>query len=339
MKPKVSIIIPIWNVEKYLDRCIHSVLNQTLRDIEVILVDDESPDNCPKMCDEYARIDSRIKVIHKKNNGLGLARNSGIEVANGEYITFIDSDDFIELNMMERLYIECKNENLDIIYSEFNVDDYSGFRIVLSPEKLYIGSEQIEELCLDMVGAEPTYISSVKFQCSACKGLYSLDLIRKHNLKFLSERQYISEDLLFNLDLLKFAQKVKTVPWQLYHYCLNGISLTHIYRPDRWQKSLIMIDELNKRSVNFRNKEEFKYRLHRTCLFYTRTAIIENICQNNIPFHSKSKVIREIIKVKQVRDSLDKYPISKLPIQWKIFAYLLKWKQAVILHILLKIHS
>lgn len=339
MIPKVSIIIPIWNVEKYLKRCLDSILNQTLEDIEVILVDDESPDNCPQMCDEYAKLDSRVKVIHKKNGGLGLARNSGIEVASGEFITFIDSDDFIELDMMERLYIECKNENLDIIYSEFNVDDYSGFRIVLSPEKLYIGSEQIEELCLDMVGAEPTYISSVKFHCSACKGLYSLDLIRKHNLKFLSERQYISEDLLFNLDLLKFAQKVKTVPWQLYHYCLNGISLTHVYRPDRWQKSLIMIDELDKRSVDFRNKEEFKYRLNRTCLFYARTAIIDNISQHNILLRSKLTAIREIINEKHVRNSLEKYPINKLPIQWQIFAYLLKWKQVIVLYILLKIYS
>ena len=339
MKPKVSVIVPIWNVEKYLDRCIQSILNQTLKDIEIILVDDESPDNCPQMCDEYAKLDSRVKVIHKKNGGLGLARNSGIEVANGEFITFIDSDDFIDLCMMERLYKECKNEKLDVIYSEFNVDDYPGFRIVLLPEKLYIGSEQIEGLCLDMIGAEPTFISSVKFQCSACKGLYSSDLIRNNKLKFLSERLYISEDLMFNLDLLKFAQRVKFVPWQFYHYCLNGVSLTHLYRSDRWQKSLIMIDELDKRSVDFRNKEEFKHRLNRTCLFYARTAIIDNISQHNISFRSKLTAIREIINEKHVRNSLEKYPINKLPIQWKIFAYLLKWKQVIILYILLKIYS
>ena len=83
---KVSVIVPVYNVEKYLDRCMQSLLNQTLKDIEIIMVDDGSPDNCPKMCDDYAKQDSRVKVIHKKNAGLGLARNSGLEVATGEYV-------------------------------------------------------------------------------------------------------------------------------------------------------------------------------------------------------------------------------------------------------------
>ena len=104
MTPKVSIIIPIYNVEPYLDQCVQSVLTQTLKEIEVILVDDESPDRCPAMCDEYAKQDSRIKVIHKKNGGLGFARNSGLDIATGEYVSFIDSDDFIASNMMEELY-------------------------------------------------------------------------------------------------------------------------------------------------------------------------------------------------------------------------------------------
>ena len=103
-QPKISIIVPIYNVEKYLDECMLSLLNQTLEDIEIILVDDESPDNCPKMCDEYANKDKRVKVVHKKNGGLGLARNSGLDVATGEYVAFIDSDDFIDLDMMVHLY-------------------------------------------------------------------------------------------------------------------------------------------------------------------------------------------------------------------------------------------
>ena len=99
MKPKVSIIVPVYNVEKYLVRCMESLLNQTLKEIEIILVDDGSPDNCPQMCDEYARRDSRVKVIHKSNAGLGYARNSGLDVAVGEYIAFVDSDDYVDTSM------------------------------------------------------------------------------------------------------------------------------------------------------------------------------------------------------------------------------------------------
>ena len=99
--PKVSIIVPCWGVEKYLDRCVESLVNQTLKDIEIILVDDESPDRVPVMCDDWAKKDSRIRVIHKKNGGLGFARNSGLDIATGEYVTFCDSDDYIEQEAYE----------------------------------------------------------------------------------------------------------------------------------------------------------------------------------------------------------------------------------------------
>ena len=93
MSPKVSIIVPVYNVEKYLKRCVDSLVGQTLKDIEIILVDDGSPDGCPKMCDDFVATDSRIKVVHKPNGGLGSARNAGLEVAKGEYVAFVDSDD------------------------------------------------------------------------------------------------------------------------------------------------------------------------------------------------------------------------------------------------------
>ena len=105
---KVSVIIPIYKVEKYLSRCLDSVVNQTLDDIEIVLVDDGSPDSCPEICDRYAKKDSRIKVIHKKNEGLGYARNSGMLIATGEYIAFLDSDDYVSKDMYEKVYSELK---------------------------------------------------------------------------------------------------------------------------------------------------------------------------------------------------------------------------------------
>lgn len=109
-QPKVSVVVPIYNTEPYLERCMQSLLSQTLKDIEIILVDDGSPDCSPKMCDEYAQKDSRIKVIHKRNAGLGYARNSGLEIATGEYVAFIDSDDYIAPNMYEKLYNTAKKK-------------------------------------------------------------------------------------------------------------------------------------------------------------------------------------------------------------------------------------
>lgn len=325
MNPKVSVIVPVYNVEKYLDRCVTSIVGQTLKDIEVILVDDASPDNSPAICDSWAVRDERIKVVHKQNEGLGLTRNAGMGIAQGEYVAFVDSDDFVEPDMYERLYAECKKNNLDCIYSEFNVDDYPGFRVVTKPEKLYVGAEEIEQLRLDIVGAEPSYISGVKYHCSSCKGLYKLDVIKNNGLRFHSERQYISEDMLFNLDFLYHSQRVKVVPWQFYHYCLNGASLTHSYRPDRWEKQVLMLEVLNDKD-KYIDKDELSLRLKRTAIFYTMTAIAQEWKRIDITKHDKRRNIRRIETETVIIDAVKDYPIKQLPIKWMIYTYLLKKK-------------
>ena len=110
----VSVIIPIYNVEKYLSECIESVINQTYSDLEIILVNDGSTDNCRDICERYKRKDSRIKLVHKNNGGLSSARNAGIDVANGDYYTFIDSDDYIMSDMIEQLVYAIQSANADV---------------------------------------------------------------------------------------------------------------------------------------------------------------------------------------------------------------------------------
>ena len=151
--PKISIIVPIYKVEKYIDRCIKSILNQTFNDFELILVDDGSPDNCSVICDKYEKIDKRIKVIHKKNEGLSAARNSGIEIAQGEYIAFIDSDDFINKNMFKILYENIKKYDADISICKFKYiypEDYINENCEIVEDKIKVFSninalEQIYE--------------------------------------------------------------------------------------------------------------------------------------------------------------------------------------------------
>lgn len=119
-KPKISIIVPVYKAEPYLRKCIDSILNQTFKDFELILVDDGSPDRCGEICDEYALKDSRIKIIHKENSGRSSARNVGLDIAQGEYIGFVDSDDWIEPDMYEVLYSKAKIESADIIALNYN---------------------------------------------------------------------------------------------------------------------------------------------------------------------------------------------------------------------------
>ena len=115
MNPLISVIVPIYKVEKYLDRCVESLINQTYKNLEIILVDDGSPDNSPAMCDNYAKKDSRIKVVHKKNGGLSDASNVGMSVATGEFISFIDSDDYVSDDFFEVLYNTMITEKSDIV--------------------------------------------------------------------------------------------------------------------------------------------------------------------------------------------------------------------------------
>ena len=119
MNDLVSIIIPVYNVEKHLDRCVESVVNQTYKNLEIILVDDGSPDNCPQMCDEWANKDTRIRVIHKENGGLSSARNAGLDIMNGKYVYFIDSDDYISDKTIELLYNGMNENNADMVFARF----------------------------------------------------------------------------------------------------------------------------------------------------------------------------------------------------------------------------
>ena len=121
MEDLITVVVPIYKVEKYLEKCIDSIIKQTYENLEIILVDDGSPDKCPQICDEYAKKDSRIKVIHKKNGGLSDARNAGIDIAKGEYITFVDSDDYIEKDYVEVLYDSIKENDSDMAIGSHKV--------------------------------------------------------------------------------------------------------------------------------------------------------------------------------------------------------------------------
>ena len=129
--PKVSVIVPVYNAEKYLQECVDSILRQTLADLELILVDDGSTDSSPAICDRYAEQDARVKVIRQANAGLSAARNRGIEVAAGEWVAFVDSDDFVDKNMFEQMYLYAKNNKYDIVVCDtINVyNDKQSYRI------------------------------------------------------------------------------------------------------------------------------------------------------------------------------------------------------------------
>lgn len=334
-RPKVSCILPIYKVEKYLKRCVDSVVNQTFKDIEIILVDDGSPDGCGALCDEYAKKDHRIKVIHKENGGLGYARNSGLEIAVGDYVAFIDSDDYVDSDMVEKLYLECTEKSLDAIFADFYVEGNCGFTKNPPFQKLYDTAQEIGNFCLDLIGSEPSCPSCSKMQVSVWRGLYSLSLIKKFNIKFPSEREFISEDIVFNLDFLKQASKIEVVPSKFYHYCFNDVSLSNSYRPDRWKKLLGMLDVMAEKGHGLKRNQELKLRLGRTALAYSKIAIHEELSRKK-PFFNQIRAIVEILESEKFNYYFHDYPIAFLPIRWKVYAYLVKHKSCFFIYLMLK---
>ncbi|XZH07169.1 glycosyltransferase family 2 protein [Clostridium perfringens] len=235
----VTIVIPIYNVEKYLDRCISSVVNQTYKNLEIILVDDGSQDKCPEMCDLWALKDSRIKVIHKKNAGLGMARNTGIENASGEYICFFDSDDYIELDTIEKVYRLAQKDRAEIIcFGSLSVDK-NGSIVPHTPniDRITFYNEEVHEKFLpNLITFNNETGENLNLSMSACMAMFSMKLIIRTNWRFVSEREIISEDVYSLLILYKDVTCVSVLPESLYYYCENSTSLTRTYRKNRYEQ-------------------------------------------------------------------------------------------------------
>ena len=187
----ISIIVPIYNVQKYLDRCMKTLLNQTYRNIEIILVDDESPDECPKMCEEYTKIDQRVKVIHKKNGGLGFARNSGLEIAQGKYIIFVDSDDYVTENMCHLLYEAAKKYEADVVYGGIFYADGEKIKEskVVTKERVWKGKQEVKDLLLDFIATEPNEKKDTIMEVSVWKALFRKKVFDEYDISFVSEKR------------------------------------------------------------------------------------------------------------------------------------------------------
>lgn len=244
-KYKVSIIIPVYNVEKYIDRTLQSVLGQTLKDIQIILVDDKTEDKSGEICDTYALENKNIKVIHKKvNEGLGFARNSGIELAEGEYITFLDSDDTVDSDFYNKLYTLAKKYNSDVSMGNFKSLNFDGSIREYENNKMtkekYEGKEVISEVMAKIFGNNEENMSM-----SSCRAIYKKELFEKYNIRFCSERQFISEDLIFQIDILPKCNIVTFSDEVYYNYYHdNNTSLTTKYLKDRFKKVKILHNEV-----------------------------------------------------------------------------------------------
>lgn len=236
----VSIIVPVYNLEACLDRCVTSLVRQSWADLEILLIDDGSVDGSPRLCDLWAERDSRIRVVHKKNAGLGMARNTGLELATGAYVCFVDGDDSLELDMVQLARERLKETAADIVIFGFSDVSSSGAvcrQLVPDfPEPVYRGETVRSRFLPDYVGADPVTGRWARVQASAWSCMIAMDLIRRENWRFVSEREIISEDYYSMLELFRGVQTVAILPEPLYRYHRNEGSLSRGYRSDRFER-------------------------------------------------------------------------------------------------------
>ncbi len=217
MENLISIIIPVYNGEKYLSKCIDSILSQTYQNLEIILVDDGSIDSSPKICDEYSKKDNRIKVIHKKNGGVSSARNIGIAESTGDYIGFVDSDDYIELNMYENLFKALKDNNTEISMCGYNeLENNKITKSIIPNQNTISGEELLKDIFEELF--RPVVWNKLFKRCLFFNG--SNQICFPENVTF-------GEDALMIVSILNATDNISIVHKALYNYNIFNNSLSH----------------------------------------------------------------------------------------------------------------
>lgn len=335
MEQKVSIVVPVYNVEKYLKRCVNSLIGQSYFNLEILLVDDGSKDSSLSICKEYELKDSRIRVFHKENEGLGLTRNYGIERATGEYITFVDSDDYLTSDAIAAMLDRAIATNADVViathYYKNEVQE------VAIPERLYSGNEIKKALMVHMMGNNGNKLDALSY--TAWGKLYKRELFTKNNLVFPSERKLIWEDLAFSADAYPLCERVYVLHKPVYYYCFNEGSLTHTYKPNKLELVMELYCYMGIKIQELNLPVEAQYRLNTNFIGHIRTCIkLEVFYADKNGFGTAIQNIRNICSRKDVQTLIGNYPKASfnrsqyiynfaMEHRWIYTIYFLTWLQ------------
>ncbi len=329
--PKVSIVVPVYKVEQQLERCIISLINQTLYDIEIILINDGSPDKSPEICDSFAKKDSRIKVIHKQNGGQSSARNAGIRAACGEYLGFIDSDDYAEPNMFEKLYNCANKHKVDFVMADYwRVSETTRDKKTLDiREGLYTKNDIIKEIFPVLIMRENVDFGPL---LSLWNCLYKTDFIKSNNL-YLDEEIRWAEDSYFSSTIGYKANSFYYLKNEyVYNYIQNVNSVSTSYSPKLWKYACLMNKKIR---TYFSDTTDFNFSrqldLH---LLYFASCVFSRLKYTNYKFREKHKIRKKILSDKQYIDCVKKLKMPKGSIKENIYWFLMKHRCAFLLSLI-----
>lgn len=321
----ISITIPVYNSEPYLEKCLDSIMGQTYKKLEIICVDDDSTDNSLVILKKYTAIDDRIKVIHKKNEGVSIARNTGLENANGDYVLFVDSDDWIESTTCEIALKNLVEQNTDLVIWTYIWErkGESKEKEIFDTDLVFTEEEVQKKLHRRMIGVideELAYPENADALCTVWGKLYKRSIISQYNIKFYDIREIGTyEDGLFNLVYLQYVKKAVFLNKYLYHYRrTNDISITESYDENLVQKWDKLFELMNQYIVHNELPVEYIEALNnRISLSLIPLGINEMTKKCSVV--DKIKGIKQIVCKKEYIRAVKSLKIQYMPIHWKIF--------------------
>lgn len=331
----ISIIVPVYNVEQYLVECLESIQAQTYKNFEVLLIDDGSLDASGEMCDKFRERDSRFKVFHRKNVGLGLTRNFGMREIQGEWVCFVDSDD----RLSPEFLLELKGytgDNIDAVvggYGRFEEGPVFEEKRITKKKCVIDGPTA----AMKILGSSPGSSDSIKPMVWG--NLYRAQTIKKNKIKFLSERKFVSEDLLFNFRYFQNCQELQLAPTVGYQYRLNRKSITQGYRERLLEKHLDMFFKMRQEATAVSSSEvleEAIIRSKKTFFIALRNAVKQEKQTYKKNPNLAKRNIREIVRHQEVQELIASYPVRKLPFKQQVFIRLVKYKQSLLLELLVR---
>lgn len=322
---KISVIVPVYKAEKVLKKCVDSILAQTYTNLEVILVDDGSPDHSGVICDQYVEQDSRVKVIHKKNGGVSSARNRGLDIATGDYCTFVDSDDYIDPMMYQSMMDIAVEYDCDVVMCDC-VKEFGDKSEVYTHEIRpgFYNREQLEKeyfsnlLIMPNVEYPPTISNWLclfknTIQCKDTEIRY------EEGIRF-------SEDLLFGAELMYQAQSFYYMKGCcFYHYWMNPQSATHTFAADKWDDYKKLHKKIEQKFSDC-TEYDFSQQIELVLLFFVYNAVGDIISTSQLSKQEKMQRCRTILSEKRVHRMFSKIKVLRLPISLKLKVLTLMYK-------------
>ena len=332
--PKISVIVPCYRTERWLDRCVTSLVTQTLQDIEIILVDDGSPDRVPAICDEWAAKDARIKVIHQRNAGQGPARNAGLDIAKGEYVAFVDSDDWIDADAYRAAYEEVERENgIDIVVFGTFFENQGGRweQWTAVPERMqWKGAVTVKAFVRDCLSRDVSFrpqgtdIVGNEQIIGLFNSIRRRDLMETHRIRFSSAR--VQQDLLYGIEFALRCSNIVWLPACYYHYCYNDVSVSHSFDIGKYDS----YRDVHRALSTLDSDPLYLQGIDRIFIHSTRWYVFSLVASGS---SGKIRQLRHISGDSVWQEVRKRYDLSRLPLYSRIVLYLVYTEHPLLLYL------